>query len=734
MNPDAILLQHKSPQSGDAAHSKTETDAMNDPCSSVAVDATGSMDTPPTIFALPTELLQLVAAKYLEPLDALHFASASHTARAVVLPAVYARVVLRSRNALAALERVVECDRGDDKISNGRGNALANVNDSGDARNGTASVPDASEITDHSSSLLTLHPRTLLKSILVAPRAISADVTADMIRTLARIVCTCPNLDTANCSAGGDEQELGAAWADQMRSVFHDIVSELAPRRGRLSAPRHGLLPWIPVVVNDGPGAGTVATLAIESIDFALGHVGGVLLKRIQNHRSASPFPDAWRAASARWSVAKARIVDDPDWVFTTPSLTVDDDAVPAAVPFSWHTADVAVTKRGLPSDPAPVWAAWTRQLTSWVNAMPETWVATFLPTVGSWRNLHSLSLGACQGISDTTVAPLMEALGMHLPHLRTLTLLQVEASYAALLPALGKLVDRGTLRDVNVLGFSARAATAADADAAPHPDAEEATNAVFAPAITRIKLDQRYRSMQSSLLRPVFSIDPTAAARLTVLSLTGITLAAPSASTSSATDHRSSFHVVPFFLPRPTDGAGPAQLSTPVLPSLLALRTDEPLRLPACPRLQCLVIENAAHYHRAAVIADLLGSQFPTVRTAVVMNTFLTIAQTDRLAGTLAGMAGMGARPGSPRRPPPRVGSRAKSGAVRTSPVDLFLARNVARGLDGWLVAGASAPVADGHGEVDLDALGVEGGALRLITDEVGQKMVDRVLRAWQL
>ncbi|KNE71797.1 hypothetical protein AMAG_16103 [Allomyces macrogynus ATCC 38327] len=682
------------------------------------------MDTPPSrILALPTELLQLVAAKYLEPLEALRFAAVSHATRAVVLPAVYARAVITSPNTLAALARAVGC--GNDMLTHNHGIVVTNKNGSGDTGNDAAATQDASEITDHASNPPTLHPRALLKSISVAPRAINADVTADMIRTLARIVCTCPNLDTADCSPGGDEQELRAAWADQMRSVLHDIVSTLAPRRGRFSAPRHGLLPWIPVVVSDGPSAGMIATLAVESIDFALGHVGGVLLKRIQNHGPALPFPGAWRAASAQWSVAKARIVDDPDWVFTTPSPTVDDDA---------RTADVAVTKCGLPSDPVPVWAAWTRQLTGWVNAMPETWVATFVPTVRSWRNLHSLSLGACQGISDTTVTPLMEALGMHLPHLRTLTLLQVEASYATLLPALGKLVDRGTVRDVMVLGFSARAATAAaaDADAAPLPDAV-ADPIVFAPAITRIKLDQRFRSMQSSLLRPVFSIDPTAAARLTVLSLTGITLAAPAAP-NSTNNPRMSFRVVPFFLPRPTDGAGPAQLSTLVLPSLRALRTDEPLRLPACPRLQCLVIENAAHYHCATVIADLLGSQFPTVRTAVVMNTFLTIAQTDRLAGTLAGLAGMGARPGSPRRPLPQAGSRAKSGEVRTSPVDVFLARNVARGLDGWLVAGASAPVADGHGEVDLDALGVEGGALQLIANEVGQKMVDRVLRAWQL
>ncbi|KNE59748.1 hypothetical protein AMAG_05212 [Allomyces macrogynus ATCC 38327] len=728
MNSDTGLQRPKSPQSSDTALDNYGADQMGDQSSSSMAN-TKSGPLPP-ILALPTELIQLIVARYLGPLDALHFAAANHATRAVVLPAVYARVVITSRCALAALAQTVECSHVEGGAINGH--PVVNANVSGNGGNDAEPVEPAGDITDHAPSPPTFHPRTLLKSISVAPRAISADVTADMIRTLARIVSTCPNLDTADCSPGGDEQELSAAWANQMRSVFRDIASALAPRHGRLSAPRHDLLPWVPVVVSDGYSADTVATLAVKSIDFALGHVGGILLKRIYHHGSASPFPDAWRAASARWSVAKACIADDPDWIFTSPPPAANDGAVAADVFFSWRSADVSVTKLGLPSDPAPEWATWTRQLTGRVNAMPETWVAKFLPTVGSWRNLHSLSLGACQGISDTTVAPLMEALGMHLPHLRMLTLTQVEASYAALLPALSKLVDRGTLRDVNVLGFSARAATAADA--APHPDASEATNAVFAPGITRIKLDQRYRSMQSSLLRPVFSIDSAAAARLTVLSLTGITLAAPAAP-NSTNDPRTSFHVVPFFLPRPTDPAGPAQLSTPILPSLLALRTDEPLRLPACPRLQCLVIENAAHYHRATVIADLLGTQFPTVRTAVVMNTFLTIAQTDRLAGTLGGMAGgAGVRPGSPRRPPPRVGSRATSGAVRTRPVDVFLARNVARGLDGWLVAGASAPVADGHGEVDLDELGVEGGALRLVANEVGQKLVDRVLRAWQL
>ncbi|KAJ3372217.1 hypothetical protein GGF31_002075 [Allomyces arbusculus] len=698
---------------------------MADPSPSKMVD-TNATSLPPAILALPTELLQLIAAKYLTPLDALHLAATSHATRAVVLPAVYARVVITSRCALAALARTVECSRVDGGIING--NVGVDADGTGSEENDAKPVQPADDITDHASSLSTLHPRTLLKAISVAPRVISANVTADMIRTLARIVHTCPNLDTANCSLGGDEQELRAAWADQMRSVIHEIVSALAPRRGRFSAPRHGQLPWIPVVVSDGPSAGTVATLVVESIDFALGHVGGILLKRVRNHVSTSPFPDEWRSASAQWSVAKVHL-DDPDSIFTSPSPIVDDDPVATAVPFSWRAADVAVTMLSLPTDPAPVWAPWTRQLTSRVVSMPETWVTDFLPTVDVWQNLRSLSLGACQGVSDATVAPLLEALGAHLPHLHTLTLMQVEASYAALLPALAALADLGTLRDVNVLGFSARAA----ATAAPQPDAAEATDTVFAPTITRIKLDQRYRSMQSSLLRPVFSIDPAAAARLTVLSLSGITLASLPPTTTSP---RTSLHVVPFFLPRPTDPAGPTQLSTPILPSLLALRTDEPLRLPACPRLQCLVIENAAHYHRASVIADLLGTQFPTVRTAVVMNTFLTIAQTDRLAGTLAGMGGVGGRPGSPRRPLPRAGPRTKSGVVRTRPVDLFLARNVARGLDGWLVAGASAPVSDmhGHGEVDLDALGVEGGALRLVANEVGQKMVDRVLRAWQL
>ncbi|KNE71796.1 hypothetical protein AMAG_16102 [Allomyces macrogynus ATCC 38327] len=715
MNSDTTLPQPKSPQSSGTEHSKCGPNQMGNSSSSAM--AKNGTSAPSTILALPTELLQLIATNFLDPLDALHFAAANHATRVVILPAVYARVVITSRRALVALARAVECGHGSGNIDDDHD--VGTAKDREDEDNHEALEHGA----DVSIDLKGTHcPRAQLKAIVISERALCAKLTTDMLDTLFYIVRTCPHLATVDCSAGrdlwGDDEEL----TNHVRIVFSNIVSLLVPRRGQFSAPTVDLLPWTSVALCDGPGAGTTAAFALNSIDFASGRIGGIL--RHARH-SVLRLPDAWRAACAHWTVGKTEIVARGDTLTNgnDARATTLEDAAAVTVLFSWPTVDLGVITFDLPPVPAPAWAAWVRRfMIASTAGMTEAWVHTYIPTISVWRNLRLLSLGACMGVSDTTVVPLMEALGNHLPNLRTLALTQVEASYAALLPALGKLVDRGTVRDVMVLGFSARAATAAaaDADAAPLPDAV-ADPIVFAPAITRIKLDQRYRSMQSSLLRPVFSIDPTAAARLTVLSLSGITLASSPFTTSSPS---TSFRVVPFGLPRPADPASPAQLSTPVLPSLLALRTDGPLRLPACPRLQCLVIENAAHYHRATAVADLLSTQFPTVRAAVVMNTFLTIAQTDRLAGTLSGMAGA-----------PRSGPRAKSGEVRTSPVDVLLARNVAPGLDGWLMSGASGLVADGHGEVDLNALGVEGGgALRLVANEVGQRMVDRVLRAWQL
>ncbi|KAJ3372216.1 hypothetical protein GGF31_002074 [Allomyces arbusculus] len=707
MNFDSRPPRPKSPQSSGAALDNDGADQMDDPSSSNKANT----NTPSTILALPTELVQHIAATYLESLDALHFAAANHATQAAILPVAYARVVITSRRSLASLARVVECSKGDRDIPSDHG-----FNHAEQAR-------DADELTHQASG--TLHPRAQLKAIVISQRALCARLTTDILDTLLCIVRACPRLATVDCSAdselwGDSDEEL----TNHVRAVFSNIVSLLVSRRGHFSAPTIDLHPWTSVAFSDGPGAGTTGTFVLSSIDFASGRIDGIL--RYTPH-SAPRFPDAWRAVCAHWTVGKAEIMSRNGTLVNGTDARVKASETDAAVQYSWPTVDLGVITFDLPLVPAPAWAAWARRfIVATTAGMTEAWIRTFIPTISAWRNLRLLSLGGCEGVSDTTVTPLMEALGTHLPHLRTLTLTKVDASYAALLPALGNLVDRGTVRDVAVLGFSARAVATAT-NAVPKPDGNEAPS-VVAPAVSRIKLDQRYQSMQSSLLRPVFSIDPTTAARITVLSLSGITLV--SLPPTSTTSSRSSFHVVPSFLPRSTDStdsSGPSQLSTPILPSLLALRTDEPLRLPACPRLQCLVIDNAAHYHCATTVADLLGTQFPTVRVVVVKNTSLTIAQTDRLAGTLAGME---VQPGSPQLQLPRA-------VARTSAVDLFLARNVARGLDGWLVADAGAPVAgDGRGEVGLDEVEVKGGggSLRLVANEVGQRMVDRVLRAWRL
>ncbi|KAJ3353524.1 hypothetical protein GGF32_002970 [Allomyces javanicus] len=256
----------------------------------------------------------------------------------------------------------------------------------------------------------TLHPRAQLKAIVISGRALCAKLTTDMLDTLLCIVRACPNLATVDCSAGrnlwGDDDEELANYA---RVVFFDIVTLLASRRGQFSAPTVDL-PWTSVAFSDGPGAGTTAAFALNSIDFASERIGGILH---HTRHSVPRFPDAWRAVCTHWTVAKTDIVARGDTLAPGPdarATVTETDAV--AVQFSWPTVDSlgVITFDSLPF-PAPVWAAWVRRITT-ISAtnMTEAWAHAYIPTTGAWWNLYSLSLGACQGVSDTTVAPLIEA------------------------------------------------------------------------------------------------------------------------------------------------------------------------------------------------------------------------------------------------------------------------------------------------------------------------------------
>ncbi|KAI9189170.1 hypothetical protein H9P43_000598 [Blastocladiella emersonii ATCC 22665] len=303
---------------------------------------------------------------------------------------------------------------------------------------------------------------------------------------------------------------------------------------------------------------------------------------------------------------------------------------------------------------------------------MTELDAPDFSSSLTSWSRLVALDLNRAAFITDSNVHAVAANLARCLTQLQSLTLCRVGASSNVLLDALDTLLCRpkAPLKTLVVRGFAVQpprspSATLPD----PNPDALGRKR-----GLTRLVLDQQFHSVHSSLISPATLLHPSFAASLTSLSLSGISLRLATTSSSSS------------FAPWTTSGISPRFY----LPHLVALRFDDRCRgpastldshlagatasawlagLPECPRLQCLVVDHLqGPTGRAVRITDLLA-RYPTLTHACLASTFLPIAQVNRLSRALF---------------PP-------SGTTAPTKFQRLLLRNVASGLDGWLVGGTA-------------------------------------------